>query len=264
MSVAALVCLTGCPRANVDLLEGRLREQEQQLANVRSELNSTRNELNVTRQEADALRSQIQMAGGETLLPEQAQALYRAAGISFNSLLTSGVDQDGQPGHEELSILLTPHDADGELVKLPGAIELAVIDPSQPEGQQTIGRWQFDVEQSKDHWHRGFIGSGYQFDLPWPSPPQSRQLVLHGRLTTTDGRQFDTSQILEIEPPVSSVAEPRRIPEPLDLTHSPPIERRYRPDVSLPEWTEPPAKLNNSAQVQTSDNWTDATIPRYR
>lgn len=268
VALPLLLAIAGCARGNVDLLEGRLRQQEQILASMRSELQSTRNELSLTQQEANSLRSQLQGRGEQALLPEQARTLYQASGVSFNKLLTSGVDKDGRPGHELLNVVLAPHDADGELVKLPGTVELAVIDPSQPDQQQTLGRWQFDAEQCREHWYRGFIGSGYQFELPWQTPPQHRELVLHARFTTTDGREFTAQQLLEVEPPANAAVAGRTrvVPDPVDLPPSSiqPAESRYRPDPSQPQWQMPVQRLDDTQPVHTSDNWTDATIPVYR
>lgn len=202
-----IVCLlllavaAGCSsRRSLDLLEARLRQRDDRLAELQSRLDSTRSELAAARRETSALRKQLADAGQDTLLPEQADALFRAEGIQISQWRTGGLDRDGRPGDDQLTAVLLPHDAQGETVKVPGKIELRLYDLSQPEGRQHLGSWRYDAEQSSQHWHRGFLGSGYLFRLPWQREPTSEELWLHARLTTPDGRQFETSRRVHITP----------------------------------------------------------------
>jgi outer membrane murein-binding lipoprotein Lpp len=200
-ALLALACCGCASRHRIDVLETRLRQKEDALARLHGELATARNDLQVARRETAMLRNQLAGTGERVLLPEQADALFRVTAIEFSELLTGGVDQDGVAGDEQLSVVLIPYDANGELVKVPGTIELELFDPAKPEAVQRIGRWKFDTEESLTHWHRGFLGGGYLFHLAWQEPPQSPQLVLHGRLTTSDGRQFETSRPVRVTPP---------------------------------------------------------------
>jgi hypothetical protein len=205
MSALAALAACGCgARGDVDLLEARLRQQEDSLARLESQLAAARSELSVVEKERNDLRQQLAGRSETILLPEQAHAFYRAAGIEFNKLLTGGFHQDGRPGDEVLNAVLMPRDADGELLKLPGAIALEVLDLAKPPDEQRIARWEFSEEETREHWHRALIGSGYVFRLPWPNRPESPELLLHGRLTTPDGRQFDTSQVIRVAPPLTA------------------------------------------------------------
>ena len=277
LACSALICGCSSGRGDVELLEARLRVQEDALAETDSKLQTAQRELTVARRESQSLRVQLASRGDAVLLPEQADQMYRVTGIGFSSLLTAGVDRDGVPGDEGLTAVLAPHDAEGELVKLPGRLELDVLDLSRPRGEQRIGRWAYSAEESRKLWHAGFMSSGFQVDVPWQGTPASQDLVLHARFTTIDERRFDTQTELRINPPavaargtraVSSrggyprlldgpepirqipsgqvlpangIAEPRRIPK------GPVLPRR------LPE-----------GPVRTSDSWTDETIPRLR
>ena len=196
--------LAGCAAPDsVELLEAQLRQQEDRLIQLERELSEARRELQVARQDAEGLRVQLTGTGRTGVLPEQADVLYRAAGMKFNTLLTGGQDVDGNPGDEALNVVLIPHDADGDLLKLAGEIRLDVLDLSLPDDKQRIGRWEYSAKESREHWHSGFLGTGLQFRVPWQTPPQSGELLLHARLTTPDGRQFDASQPIRVTPPQS-------------------------------------------------------------
>ena len=223
MSLLFVLATVGCGgRGNVDLLESRLREQEDRLSTVKSQLDEARSELTIARKESRALRNQLADRGKPALLPERADALFRANGVQFNQLFTGGLDRDGHAGDELLIATLVPHDAQGEMVKLPGRIQLEAFDLAQSGEKRTIGRWEFDTDQAIQHWHRGYLASGYMFRLPWQQVPKHSRLLLHARLTVSDGRQFDTTREVTITPPTETLAQnqtPPRLP-PVDDSRS--------------------------------------------
>jgi hypothetical protein len=201
MLLLALLPVCGCAsNRNTEILEARLREQEDRLREVQSQLGDARSELKTARSEATVLRTQLTDRGRSPLLPEQARNLYSLAGIELSKLLTGSLDRDGRPGDELLAAVVVPHDEQGSLVKVPGRFEFELLDLSTPKDAHRIGRWEFDTDETRGHWHQGLFGSGYSFHLPWQQIPKSSKLLLHARLTTTDGRQFDTSRQIVVNP----------------------------------------------------------------
>lgn len=202
MFVFAVAAAWGCAQhGDVALLESRLRRQEDRLRELEASLEERTEQLRSVRREAELLRTQMADRGTNPPLPEQTRILAQVRGVTLRGLFTSGLDRDGSPGDEALSVLLVPHDADGDLVKVPGKIFLEVLDLSRPSGEQQIAAWTFDETDRDDHWHSGLFATGYLYELPWPEPPRNSRLTVHARLTTPDGRQFDTSRTIEITPP---------------------------------------------------------------
>jgi hypothetical protein len=192
MALAVAGCATP---GTVESLETQLREQEDRIVALEADLVKSRSELEVARRESNALRLQTSPnAGG--LVEEQSLVLSRVEKIRFHPLLTSGVDVDSRPGDDRLTVLLMPVDRDGELLRLPGKVELELFDMTLPGDRQRIGQWTFTPEQTRARWLRSLLSAGYQYQLDWQERPHSNELTLHGRLTTADGRQFDaTSQV---------------------------------------------------------------------
>ena len=197
---AMLLC-SGCvgTRNNTDLLEARLRQQEDLAYQYHRELTELRAELNVAHQEADVLRSQMASIGQETLPAEYTRSLFRVEGLRFNGMFTRSRDQDGEPGDDMLVAVFYPVDEHGDLVKLPGAIEVEVLDMTRPEAERNVASWEFSPADSRELWTSGFLSSGYELKLPWDEPPPSGELIVHARLTTADGRQFDATHTIEVE-----------------------------------------------------------------
>jgi len=283
MSVLAAACLCGCAaRGSIDVLESELRRQEDLLRQTQEQLQQAKSDLEVAHRESNALRKQLANRGDQPLLPEQADVLFRAEGIRFNSLLTNGIDRDGAPGDEKLSVLLYPHDREGGLLKLPGEIELKVVDLSAPADRQQLGQWTYTIEQCRELWHNGFLASGYLFELPWQQPPMSEEVTLHARFRTPDGREFDATQQVKVTPPGPSHTAERPGVEREYTARKPAFrsastERAAEAGSSGPAFgTEPlpgstdadPAAGNpflpNDGQIDTSDRFREFEIPRYR
>ncbi|MEZ6068547.1 MAG: hypothetical protein R3B90_23190 [Planctomycetaceae bacterium] len=173
MLAVCLVPLVGCaaPSADVDLLEARLRDQQDLVAQYRAIVDSANRELELARGESQLLRTQLAEAGRQPLLPEQADQLLRAEQLTFHKLMTGTRDTDGAPGDDSLNIVLTPQSREGEAVKLIGALQLEAIDLSQDGTERVIGSWSYTPDEARDLWHNGFLVTGYQLELPWQQLP---------------------------------------------------------------------------------------------
>jgi len=270
LCLLATACCSCAARRPHDVVESRLREQNQLLADTESKLSKTENELAIARRESNTLRQQLTADGKSPILPEQADALFRATGIKVNELLTGSLDQDDQPGEELLNVVLVPHDSDGEPIKLPGEVQIELFDLGQPGEQKNIGTWTYDIAESREHWHAGFLSSGYLFRLPWQQPPRSPQVVLHARLKTADGRQFDTSATIDVAAPVQRTdlaADDSFVFEPAgENTDSSTAFRPVGADAQPRRFPLPRRQGNSDADpvapLRTSDSWTVDSIPR--
>ncbi len=279
-SLLLAVHVCGCAmRGNVELLEARLRQQEDQLARLDTKLQTTEGELAAAEREALFLREQLVAKGEKALLPEQADTLFRATGIQFNKLLTGGLDRDGIEGDELLSAVVVPHDADGELVKIPGEIEVEAYDLSREGEQKQIGRWRYGTDSCRELWHSGFLGSGYLVRVPWAEKPQSNRIMLRAKLTTTDGRVFETSEPVDITPPEQTpglIQAGRKLPA-KDASNGGDVDEwgfgaapeRLPANTRQKSLRRTPEAGKNAPEtpagpIRTSDVWTDETLPVVR
>ncbi len=272
---AVLIC--GClGRGGTDLLRARIREQQSHIAETERQMAVAQTELQRTRREADTLRAELARSGGGAMVAEQTEALVRVTKLQIHSLLSGGVNKDEQPGDDAFVAQLAPVDDDGEVVKLPGKIELTLIDPALPADQRQVGQWNFTADECRSRWTRGFTGAGFQFTMPLAASPEHDSLVLHAKLTTSDGRSFDANQIVRVTPSNTLTAGSRRAvldkpPRELDDINDPPPAPLKEPPAALPElseWAEPkadtPKKPAPPAPLRDSTNWTEETIPKLR
>ena len=298
----AILLWGGCAsRGQLESLEAELRQHQDSMRRAENKSVELESQLALARRETELIRSQMASSGGAAPLPEQSGNLVRLSGLKINTLLSGGKDRDGQPGDDVLVALISPLDQQGDLVKIAGEIEIEAFDMTRPSEDKRVGRWTFDSEQAAKAWHSGFVGAGLQFELPWQDAPTTKELLVHARLKTVDGRQFDTSTPLKVVPPPStapallplpavqpvkfesrdkadrqirtadqSVAEPpmaRPVPfyddvEPAEMPRSPVDASGKQPPTKA---TAPqlPGRATLDG-VETSDRWTDETLPRLR
>lgn len=189
----------GCvTRGDTEALEAVLRSHENRIESLESELAEAREELLVARREVEHFRSQAAASGAVVLASEQSDVLFRAEGLRINTLLTGGLDEDGRPGDDVLSVVLEPFDNDGQTLKLPGDVTIELIDPALPGDEETIGRWSWPAREVRNAWHAGLLVAGFKFRLDWQTPLEHETLVLHARMTTADGRVFDATETVKI------------------------------------------------------------------
>ncbi len=291
IAVLCALALAGCVLpGSAEVVESELRQKELVEEELTAQLAQAQEELKVARNDAAGLRAQLSENRQVALSPEQADVFYRAEAIKFNMLLTSGQDRDGQPGDDALSVMLMPVDGHGELVKLAGDVEMELFDMTLPADQQRLGTWKFNIGEVREHWYKGVLAAGYLFQVDWQSAPVSPDLMLHARMTVPDGRQFDTTTQVK----VAAMAKPTEISQ---VSHAAPRRlgpqkagsknsgarvvptagtARVRspaasasptqspPDVPAPRIRPSPAPGHAEIPLQTSDNYTDDTIPRVR
>lgn len=320
LSSWAVLLWSGCAsRGQLESLEAEIRQSQDSLYRAEAKSTELQSQLSQARRETELVRSQVVSTGVQTPLPEQTGNMVRLSGVKINTLLSGGKDRDGQPGDDLLVALITPHDEQGDLVKIAGEVEIEAYDMTRTGDDKRVGRWTFTSEQAAKAWHSGFVGAGLQFELPWQEVPANKELLVHARLKTTDGRQFDTNSPLKVVPPASAAPALLQVQQaqPVKYETEQTIDRSIlTADQQLPEQpvarpvpfyddVEPvtparpfpqnempkrPASTSSSAAspattrlklpnpppvkqgpghasldgVETSDSWTDETIPRLR
>jgi hypothetical protein len=192
-------CVSCTTNNRTGVLEAKLRRQGEQIRQFEKELGDASSELKIAQRDADNLREQFASRGEKTLTSEQADSLYRVTSIRINDFLTGGLDKDGDKSHDELNVVIEPKDRDGETVKLAGRFEIELFDMSLSEPERHLGTWTYTIEEARTYWHRGLLGAGFKFQLPWKRLPQNKELLLHARMTTADKRQFDTTSTVRIK-----------------------------------------------------------------
>ena len=178
--------LAGCSSANVEeTLEARLRLRDDRIADLESRIEKAEREADSARHESVLLRSKL-------VHPEAVpQTEQLAAGFAADELeivgLLSGLMKDGH-----VHLVVRPIDADGDLVKLPGQLEIRILDLSHDPPRQ-LGRWAWSAREARELWNSAPFGKGFAIDLPVVPMNTNEDIVVQARFAVADGREFNAS-----------------------------------------------------------------------
>lgn len=209
-----LVLLAGgcASRRGVDLLEAKLREQEDQLRALHAQVQQSNSELTAARRLNESLKQQVVRPASHDETFDLDELHFRVTGLKINTLLTGGFDRDGKSGDDQITLFFTAVDDRDRTIQVPGRVECELLDPAQPADQQRLGLWSFDAQKTRTAWVKTLGSFGYRFELPWQTPPQSRDLELRVRLHSSSGSQFETSTPLRIVLPKSALGADQPMP----------------------------------------------------
>lgn len=199
-----MTILSGCRSGGdkkYDLLEAELRTRERELADTQAELNSVRS--------LAQMQPTARASGNE--IPASRGLICRDITLGTG---TGGYDADGKPGDEGLQIILVPKDEDGSAVKVPGFLTVAAYDLAKDGTKTPVGLWEISPDKLRSYWQTGLLSSGYKLSLQWHRPPISDKVRIIARLTTLDGRPFETDKDVSIKPiPNVNSIPPAGLPE---------------------------------------------------
>ena len=152
--------------------------------------------------------------------------------------LTGGIDRDGLPGDELLSVVVEPQDHAAKPLRTPGNLEVIAYSTSA-DAKAPIATWKVPEDKLALLWKQGLFNAGYHLEFAWPTPPTCDQLRLVARLTTADGRVYEAAKELKISPP-SNVARSGSSP-----TSTNPVVRIGHQSISIGN----PTPLQPAAEV---------------
>ena len=160
----------------------------------------------------------------QPLARAQGDGLPTGSGITCRDISlgvgTGGYDADGKPGDEGLQVILVPKDSDGSAIKIPGRLTIAAYDLARDGTKTPVGLWEVSPEKLRAYWQTGLLSTGYKLALQWHTPPVSDKVRVIVRLTTLDGRPFETDKDVTVKPMTqSSIPE---LPPPAGLINPAP------------------------------------------
>jgi hypothetical protein len=181
---------TGCrPNKRYDLIEAELRTRERELADARVQLEQAKN-LNRAYVQQQQPQATPVSATAPVYVPVKEIALARGTG---------GVDDDGVIGDEGLLVVVSPKDEDGAAVKVPARVDIAAWEITSAGLKNPIGTWSLAPEKVRPTWKNGFISTGYFVSVPWQTYPSSEKVRVAVRLTTLDGRAFESDKDITVK-----------------------------------------------------------------
>ncbi|MCG3125751.1 MAG: hypothetical protein CHACPFDD_00577 [Phycisphaerae bacterium] len=173
---ALLPCAAACVAMLLTACQpGAEAELRQQVARQASELEQKSNQLAACEATVKELRARVLRAQGFD--PKRLEKLCYPTDLRL-ARLTGGYDADGQPGDEGVMVYLQPLDRVGDVVKAAGEIRIQLFDLAAPEGEQLVGEYLFDVDETAKLWYGKLMTQHFTLKCPWKT-----RRPAHGDLT---------------------------------------------------------------------------------
>jgi hypothetical protein len=132
----------------------------------------------------------------------------------------------------QVETLVAPQDGQMKQVVAAGDVSLMIVAADEATqgqlGRWELARWEFSKDDAELLWNKSSLGTGLQFELPWPGSPEPGEYRLWVRLVGEDGRKhlgsvdFDVSATqLARRPPPREPLEDLTTEEGPHLVHAP-------------------------------------------
>ena len=126
----------------------------------------------------------------------------RVVAIDLNARRTGGIELDGMPGDDGISVLIEPRNAAGQFVAKSAAISIVLLDPLQRDEQARFARWDFDLSAAQRMMQTQGSDRGLHVQVPWTdAPPTTDRLHLFVRYSTEDGRVLESDREIVLRLP---------------------------------------------------------------
>src|SRR5579859_5103072 len=204
--LALAVTAAGC--RSCDRVEAELRAREKELREVKDELDRSR-------AYNGGLQAELNAAVG---LPPPVYGEPPVVAFPIRSLVLgrqTGGREDGYGcGDQYLQVIVEPHDAEDQAVKVPGSLLVTALEITPEGAKRPLSTWEIPPDQLRRSWHSGLLSTGYTLVLPWKTPPATEKLRVVAQFKVPDGRVYEADKdvTIHLPPPGSRPVPPPALP----------------------------------------------------
>ncbi|MBN1124642.1 MAG: hypothetical protein JXA82_06520 [Sedimentisphaerales bacterium] len=187
----SLLLVSGCNQGNMEnALWGRVDDMGKQ----RNDL-----EYRITELEKENQDLQARVESLSAISPDKRVDVF--AGLKEVELVdrTGFYDKDEDDVLESLIVYLKPIDTTGDVVKLPGKVEVQLWDLNADTGGALLGEWTVEPADLKNQWSGTFMTYYYRLTFPVADRIKDRSKELTVKVVFTDyvtGRTFRMQQAI--------------------------------------------------------------------
>lgn len=231
LAAAFAVGLIGC-RSSCDKVEAELRAREEDVRTLRDDLQRSSLHNQLLLREIAAVRGEP----GPNGLVEKPTEPWPVRSIRLGRQ-TGGRASDTCPGDDALVVMLEPIDCEGQPIKAPGSMLVAVLEAPEEGIKRPLSVWEVSAEELRGKWQSGLFTTGYVVNLPWKVWPSTPKLRVSVRFRMVSGRVFEADKDITVR---LAPAHLRPRPEAENALPGGPTPAVPTPNLNLP-WMTPPA-----------------------
>lgn len=193
--------------------DAQLKELRADNERLTRELERCRDDLAARNAILAQLEEQLRVARG--FGPEEYPYIFAPETIEIDRL-SGGMDTDGQPGDDGVTVYLTPRDRHGDPVKVAGDIRIELYDLAAQPGENRIGVYEFPHERAAELWYGRLMTSHYTLKCPWQTgPPAHPEITIRATFADYLTKRVLTAQsTCRVKLPPQSATQPAQPPDP--------------------------------------------------
>ena len=109
--------------------------------------------------------------------------------IAFHPTMCRGRNFDDKPGDDGLYLVVTPLNADSQVINQAATLTVIVEDPAARKDEARVGAWEFTPEQLAELLEPVGADQGFHLSLPWQAQsPTNKVVSVFLRYTSPNGR----------------------------------------------------------------------------
>jgi hypothetical protein len=194
--VRKIIILVGCLLAIVAGCQSSNPAKE--VKTLKLENAELKSQIEQSKSEAEQLKSQVQVLS-ELPPGVRIKDLYDLQRIKITRY-TNLYDKDKGGKKEKLIVYIQPIDAQGDIVKATGSVDVELWDLDKPEDQAKVGAWHVTPDELKELWCATLITINYRlpFDVTGKITGREKELVV--KVTFTDyvsGKVFKEQKVIK-------------------------------------------------------------------
>jgi len=151
-----------------------------------------------SRTENEQLRKQIQVLAG--MKPEvKLEDIYELQKVRIHKY-TNLYDKNEDGQYEKLIVYIQPIDADGDLIKAAGAVDVQLWDLNRENGEALLGQWRVEPNELKKIWFAALVSTNYRLSFDVADKIDKYDEPLTVKVTFTDyltGKVFEEQKVIK-------------------------------------------------------------------
>jgi len=170
----------------------------EQIRELRRQNSQLARQVEQSKSQSQQLKKQLQVLVG--LKPNlRLESIYDLQKIKIGRY-TNFYDKDKDGKAELLIVYLQPIDAEGDIIKATGAVDVQLWDLNKKDGQAMLGQWHVGPNELKKLWFATLITINYRLTFDVSSDITDLQDPLTVKVTFTDyltGRVFEEQKVIK-------------------------------------------------------------------
>jgi hypothetical protein len=193
-----LLCFCALITAGCEDAGGNKPSSTKQVSLLKQENTQLAHQVELSETENEQLKKQIQVLSG--LQPQvEPEDIYNLQRVKITRY-TNFYDKDKDGRKEKLIVYIQPMDADGDIIKAAGSVDVQLWDLNRTDGEVLLGQWRVEPDELKKLWFATILIINYRLTFDVTGIVDKLDEPLTVRVAFTDylsGKVFKEQKVIK-------------------------------------------------------------------